>query len=153
VGSTSVTIKLQVSSACEAVEIDGVKSNIEAEVNDILGCWVTGSGGTVSFTHSCSNSKKRQATSSQITTEVQLTGPYVTGQSNLIADNFPSNATVDGVSSTLLSATAADSGGGGGGGLSGGAIAGIVIGSIVAFILVLAAVFLFITKTQHVESV
>jgi len=133
--------------------VGSIQTNVESEVYDILACWGSpnGANGGISISHACDNNNKRQS-SSVLTTQVDLSGPYAGREATLVAENFPGNATVDGVDVRLDEATT-DGADEDDGGLSGGAIAGIVIGSLIAVALVLAAAFLIVTRQQLPESV
>jgi hypothetical protein len=133
--------------------VGSIQTNVESEVYDILACWGSpvGANGQIGISHACDNTDKKRQSSARLTTTVALSGPYAEREALLVAENYPSNATVDGVDARLDEATI--DGADDDDGLSGGAIAGIVIGSLVAAALVLAAAFLIVTRQQLPESV
>lgn len=138
---------------CNDQILGSIQTNVESEVYDILACWGSpnGANGGITITHNCDNDNKKRQSRSVLTTQVDLSGPYAETEAILVAENYPGNTTVDGVDVTLEEATTdavEDEGG-----LSGWAIAGIVIGSLIAVALVLGAAFLIVTRQQRVESV
>jgi len=139
-----------VKAPCESPEIAHVEELLAATVTDILGAW--NQVGKSEFNHQCTNNmniKRQQATSSTINSEIVLTGPAASEQAATVASNLPPDSAANGVSASLVSAsseTQSDAGG-----LSDGAIAGIVIGSVAAAVLVVIAIALALGPSSKPE--
>lgn len=141
-----VTLKHKITASCEDGDIDVIITNILDTIRDHLGAWP----GTATHEHKCTNGAKRQSDAT-IETDTTLNGPDASTQADLLTSNYPATSSTNGVEVSLVSASSTDPEPQDDG-LSGGAVAGIVIGSIAAAIIVLVAAFMILRKTSP-ESV
>jgi len=104
---------------------------IEGYVREIVGAWT----GTLIITHVCNNNNKRD-TSATISTTAVLDGPDAKATAQMIVNSLPARTTANGVVVTIVSAEVSEDGG-----ISGGQIAGIILGSIGCFLLIVLGLY------------
>jgi len=117
-----------------------VVQHIQDTIGHQLGAW----SGEHTLTSTCkadNNTTKRQSGSSTIQTQATLVGPNAQDQGLQIQTNMPQTSTANGRTVQLVSVESDDSE------LSDAAIAGIVIGSVIAAMLVLIALALILRRS------
>jgi len=116
------------------------QQHIEDTIRYQLGSW----SGSSHVNHKCTSTGTKRDDSATIETQARLSGDGASDQGRLLTTNTPQTTTTNGVTYTLVSAESEDR-------LTNAEIAGIVIGSVIAAMLVLITIVLVLYR-RHVVT-
>jgi len=144
-----VKTKHEVNIPCSDPRIKDVVAAVEKAIKQAIGDWP---GSVTAILDQCLDKSGKRQSSSTVDTNVIFDGPYAGSTAEAAADIMnPNLDTGTGVQGSLQSSETSFSENDEG--LSGGAIAGIVVGCVVAVTLVLVGVAIALTKANEADKI